>query len=420
MNYQDLLTTQDTQKQFVAQSGLDFAEPTYISCVSKKLSEIGLQLTNNQFDGLAVDIINLIDKKVESIKKWQNQELLDECYPADTIDLITQNKLQFGGDFCYARLSFIVDTNGKPNLIEINAQTPSFNYELESGTDLMLDLLQKPARNSQYITNLTNCLMDNLVALSQKINKPLGECRIGMMTCDSAEDLFEMKYLHSIVQSQKKCQQVSVFSNLECDFDSDNRIFNSKTNDRYDIIFNWYPLELAVGERYPDGTSFGELLAKSQTPIFNFDSFLAQNKYLLVDLKHPNIVPSFYTQEELREYLSTNIPTVQNNFVAKPIFGRQSLGIFGNNNSIHDNLHNNTQNHKMSGDLGDDYYNNQPYLYQPFVDSYPLIINKNLHNFVLEKFVYKTKTGWTPGGHGLRVNSPDTFTNDISPWVVIE
>ena len=110
------------------------------------------------------------------------------------------------------------------------------------------------------------------------------------------------------------------------------------------------------------------------------------------------------------------MPTAQNNFVAKPIFGRQSLGVFGSNG----NANNNSQNHKMSGDLGDDYYNNQPYLYQPFVDSYPLIINKNLHNFVLEKFVYKTKTGWTAGGHGLRVNSPDTFTNDISPWVVIE
>jgi hypothetical protein len=73
----------------------------------------------------------------------------------------------------------------------------------------------------------------------------------------------------------------------------------------------------------------------------------------------------------------------------------------------------------FSGDLSDDYFNSQYYIYQQMWNSYPVIYNNESYKSTLEKFVYKTKDGWKVGGQGLRISQSNIADNDSS-WLAIK
>jgi glutathionylspermidine synthase len=273
-------------------------------------------------------------------------------------------------------------------------------------------LLKLPLKDTDTQANLIACFKDNLETLTKSLSKKLADCKIGLLTCDTAEDIYQMNYFKNVISPiSKNCD---VLTTTILDFDQHNQVFNSSTGAKYDILFNWFPLELSSLYAYPDGSYFHELLAKSidskKIVVFNGKSFLAQNKYFLCWLQEQGIpadlqeywTPSFYTEQEV----------TSKDWIAKPIWGRQGSGIFGKQTIL-------GKEKDFSGDLSDDYFNSQYFIYQQMWSSYPVTYNNETYKTTLEKFVYKTNAGWKVGGHGLRISKSNIANNDSS-WLAIK
>jgi glutathionylspermidine synthase len=407
-NFSDKFTN-DTGLPYPKVQGRD-----YVLGQTINLSQTGCSLNQDEFDNLATNLASLIDQTTNKLYQEEKSTLGELCYPVELIDLMKAPT----SELSYMRLGFVVDLDGKPKLIEVNSQTPSFNYELEGGTDEGLQMLGKPPRNTRYITNLTQSLRDSLIACAKAIDKELGKCTIGFLTCDSTEDLYEMNYLKRVIDGLKITKKTEVCTNLTFDFKQvTGKPFNSDTETEFDILFNWYPLELTHESPYPNGAYFYNLLSKAmdtrQVSVYNGKSFIAQNKYLLVYLQENDLAdsslleyltPSFYTQEELAT------KGIQN-WIGKPIWGRQGAGIFGKQTVLGKTI-------DFSGDMSDEYYNNQYYIYQQMWDCYPIIIDQKSYKSTLEKFVYKTADGWKAGGQGMRISEKNVIDN-YSSWLIV-
>jgi len=402
-------------KQFEANTGFPYAKikgEDYVLNTTCTLNQAGLSLTQTELDDLSVKLAENIEKGTNELFNLNKSDLGELCYPIELIDLLKTKT----SDLSYMRLGFVVDIDGNPKLIEVNAQTPSFNFELEGGTDALLPLLNKPPRNTKYITNLTQSLRDNLLLCAESIGKELEDCTVGFLTCDSTEDIYQMNYFKRLIDGLNITKKTEVLTNLTFDFKKLNdKPFNSKTGTEFDILFNWYPLEFTNDNPYPDGSYFYDLLQKAietkQVAVYNGNSFIAQNKYLLVYMQENNLLdkgledywtPSFYTQEDMGDI---------QNWIAKPIWGRQGAGVFGKQKVLDKII-------DFNGDMSDDYYNNQYYIYQQMWDSYPIIVNNITYKSTLEKFVYKTKDGWKAGGQGMRISQENVINNDSS-WLVL-
>lgn len=382
------------------------------------------KLTQDELDNISIKIAQLFDKSSKSMQQEDLGTLGEYCYDINTINLIKVDD----SNLCYMRLGFVVDISGNPRLIEINSQTPSFNFELEEGTDIVLSQAKLNTRDTKYEVALHNCFKDNLLDCAENIDKKLLDCNIGILTCDSFEDIFQANYFKRIIKDLKICNTVEVLTNKHFGFKkTTGKPFRDELGytTEYDIILNWYPLEFSCDKedgKYPNGTLFKDLLLKAienkQVAIFNgIQSFVCQNKYLYnytqeffkkdilaLDLSK-YLVNSFYTEDKVKK--------VHDDWIGKPIWGRQGNGVFGMKNNVSFRSRENQK---------DDYYNNQYYIYQENPQLKTVLLEKDgvntFVNITLEKFVYKTKHGWKAGGQGLRVTS-DEVVKDSSQWVVI-
>lgn len=401
-----------TIKNFIETSNIPYANIDlflqYLEEV-KTLKDVGLNLSQEEFDIASVEIANIIDTASQEIIK---ENLTDYSYPSKTHKLIQQAS----DSLCYIRLGFMVDIKkGEPRLIEVNSQTPSFNRELEHLTTHALSLMGKK-RVFDYEINLRQCLKSNIYDLSKKLDIGLDKVNIGLFTCEDFEDVYEISYFKEIIEGLGIGNKIEVFTNTHFGITTDTnqrKVFNSKTGTEFDILFNWYPIEWLANEYYEDKSNIAEKLSEcieqNNIAIFNgTDSFVVQNKYLLnyifdSGLNHRYMLPAFYTQDDCLE-------AGYREYVGKPIFCRQGEGIFGI-----------TESGEISGNLDDPYYNNQDYSYQPFVNSYPIITKDNkLQNVTIEKFVYYDANlkVWKAGGQGLRVDTK-RVTDNSSPWLIL-
>lgn len=135
-------------------------------------------------------------------------------------------------------------------------------------------------------------------------------------------------------------------------------------------------------------------------------SFVVQNKEFLAKIwkseeKFPEtIIPSFYTKYELEMELG------KVDFIAKPIFGREGQGIFGQKTGV-----------SFEGDLSDSYYTDQNYIYQSFINPSQIRVDGTDYTYTLEKWVVKIDGIWYPAGQSLRLNNPlGIITNNESKW----
>lgn len=390
-------------EQFYNQSGfpyMNIGSQKYILPEVMGYSDLGLAIDKAEFDKVACGIAQALDSGINTIVNLPKSKIAEYGYPLESINLISQTSTN---NLSLMRLSFVINREDNlPVLIEVNSQTPSLNYELESGTQLMQKLSLKLPQIS--VEHLTNCLSNQLYNLANQLGKPLEQCNIGLLTCDSPEDIYQMNYYKNLIIEQNLGKSAEVVTNLNFGFDSEGYCCGSLTNSRYDILFNWYPLEWAVKESFGSGESFARLLDNAinsnRVAIFNgVESFVVQNKNYLVFMQAEDLWPknvqnhvsdSYYTESELLTTQSSNC-----NWIAKPIWGRHGTGVFGS-----------VDFRKFWGDLSDEYYNNQDCIYQPLWTS-KLFGNQKA---TLEVFVYKVSNQWEAGGMGLRL-SPDIITN---------
>jgi glutathionylspermidine synthase len=427
VNLSHIMSIQDTIKNweaenfsqgFVSETGIPYDSlngKQYLLGKTVSLDQTGCELDQNDFDTLSTDIATEIEKATNNLFVEEKSVLSELGYPIELIDIMKTS----GSDLSYMRLSYIIDTSGKPKLIEVNSQTPSFNFELESGTDDALVILGKKPRNSLYLSNLLTSLKINLLICSEQIGKELANCTVGFLTCDSSEDIYQMNYLKRLIDQLGIVNKTEVCTNLTFDFrQSSGKPFNSGTETQFDILLNWYPLEFTHTNPYPDGSYFYDLLKKAvdlkQVVVYNSKSFIAQNKYLLVYMQENGMVgdaimdywtPSFYTQDEVEK---VGIES----WIGKPIWGRQGSGVFGKQ-MIDGRLI------EFTGDMSDEYYTNQYYVYQQMWTCSPVIIDGIEYKSTLEKFVYKTNEGWKPGGQGMRISQESVIDNESS-WLIVE
>ena len=391
---------------FFTQLGMPFQDSNkdYATLDFVNFDNIGSKVNQSQFDNISIDIATTIDKY--SLQIIQNPELVDSLgYPKEITNHMDSNLVAM-------RLGYVVDINGKPILIETNSQTPSFWWECETGTDKVLGNYNK-MRNPSYYGNLQNCLKSEIKNLhkNNKDNKNL-KPNIGLVTCDSEDDIFQMTFIKNCLSSLQISDHTEILTINRMDISTDNKVFSLNTDKEFDILLFWYPIEWLVNDIFVDGTKvferLFELVKDNKIQIFNgMQSFLAQNKNLLAyiteiqDTIHPNIAPTFYTLKEFENSQNGN------DWIGKPIFGREGKGIFGKQNGK-----------DISGDCDDEYYNNQWYVYQPFIQTMPLIWNKKAYDFTLEKWVYKIDNVWQVGGQSLRISTNQIIDNK-SKWLSI-
>lgn len=389
---------------FFAKLGLPFQENNadYAILDSIDFTELKLNNSQDEFDQISTELASIIDVQSQII--GSQPDLLQSL--GHPTKLIQNND----SNLCVMRLGFLIDQNGTEKLIEINSQTPSFWWECETGLDKILEYNSKH-RDSRYFKNLKNCLKEQIKLLEIKLGTFL-KPSIGFVTCDNEDDIFQMAFVNNLVKELNLTSYSEVLTIDKMDIATNNRVYSLNTDQEFDILFLWYPLEWLVEQEFADQTEVVprllELVKKNKIALFNgLQSMVTQNKNLLAYITetqelHPNFVPSYYTIEELRNSSSNKD---NEDWIGKPIFGREGKGIFGKDKGK-----------DISGDVDDPYYNDQWYIYQPFIQTSQITFNKQLYNYTLEKWVYKVNGKWKPGGQSLRINLSKITTN-TSSWL---
>jgi glutathionylspermidine synthase len=406
---------QTEAKDFFDSLGFSYAQikdENYAILDSVSFEKLGLKIPLDKFDKVSCDLATLLDdyqKKLQELDSWH----IDFNYNSQLkhFNVGQQSPLS-----CM-RLGYVVDINGLPKLIEVNAQTPSFWWECEDGSDAVLHYLKKSPRKVDYQANLSAMFSYQLQQCSKLLNKSIDTINVGLITCNSKEDIFQMEFVKSKIKSLKMVNNIEVLA-IECmDINTEDQIFSLNSKQTFDVVFLWYPLEWLLEEKFNDGSEvascLNKVLQKNNAVIFNgLEAFITQNKNLFgfitenwdeVEKRQLDqfFTPSYYTQTELESDLG------KTQWLGKPIWGRQGMGIFGQDKIS-----------QIEGDLSDQYYNNQNCIYQPFHDLMPLVFKDTFYNFTLEKWVYKTENGWQAGGHSLRITK-DYITGDNSSWLTL-
>jgi glutathionylspermidine synthase len=403
-------------KEFFDSIGFAYSQhhnQTYALLDSISFQDLGLNIDLDKYKQLNSELAQVIDEA--QLKVIRNQKLaFDLAYPEKSLEILGVDT----GNLCCMRLGYVVDTSGNPKLIEVNSQTPSFWWECEKGREQVLQQLGKKTDRLE-IQSFENMLRFGLKQCAQKLGRPVSLLRVGFVTCDSLEDVFQMEFVNQQIKKFGLVFETEVLTINRLDVGQNNRFFSLNTEEEIDMLFLWYPLEWLCEETFADGTLVVDCLKTSleqkKLAVFNgVESFAAQNKNLFgfitefwdtLEAKDldTNFVPTYYTLEDLKKDLGLV------SYIGKPIFGRQGLGVIGQ-----DNFGN------IEGDLSDSYYNNQYYVYQPFVESKSLMYQGLSYHYTLEQWVYKTaENQWESGGLGLRI-TPKQVVDDLSQWLSVE
>jgi glutathionylspermidine synthase len=362
--------------------------------------DLDLRISQASFDLQCQDIAKIIDRESQSLINQPNG-LQDFSYPKNSLNYLDTN-------LSIMRLSFVIDQNKQPKLIEINSQTPSFFWECNDG---LQDAYQvNDASTLSYKNTLVKYLQNQADMINLKLNR-VTKPRVGLVCCDHPDDLFQMEYIQSLLDSTNASSFTEVLTIEQIDISSKSTVFSTVSNKEFDALLFWYPLEWLAVEKFADGSmaldTIFELVKQNKFQIINgMQSFVVQNKeflaslYETVDPLPKAFLPSFYTAEDLKKELG-NI-----DFIAKPIFGREGQGIFGEKAGA-----------SFEGDLSDSYYTDQNYIYQPLIQGSNLTIENQEYKYTLEKWVVKIDGNWQPAGQSLRLNEAnDLIVNNTCKW----
>jgi glutathionylspermidine synthase len=375
-------------------AGYAFQKPT-------KWQDLGLDMNQSSFDLQCQDIAKIVDRESQILINQPNQ-LQDFSYPKNSLNYLDTN-------LSIMRLSFIIDQNKQPRLIEINSQTPSFFWECHDG---LADTFQiNDPSTISYKNTLVKYLQNQIEFINLKLNR-VTKPRVGLVCCDYIDDIFQMEYVQTLLDSTNSSSYTEVITIEQIDISSKSTLFSITSNKEFDALLFWYPIEWLAAEKFADGTmaldSIFQLVKQEKLHIINgMQSFIVQNKEFLaslfetIDPLPKAFVPSFYASGDLKKQLG-NI-----DFIAKPVFGREGQGIFGETNGA-----------SFEGDLSDSYYTDQNYIYQPLIQGSKLTIDGQDYKFTLEKWLVKIDGIWQPAGQSLRINDvEDLIVNNTCKWV---
>jgi glutathionylspermidine synthase len=366
-----------------------------------KWDELELGLNQASFDIQCQEIAKVVDRESQTLINESNQ-LEDFSYPKNSLNYLDTN-------LSIMRFSFVVDQNKQPKLIEINSQTPSFFWECHDGLQDCYEI--SDTSTLSYKNVLIKYLQNQIELINLKLNR-VTKPRVGLVCCDHIDDIFQMQYVQTLLDSTATASYTEVVTIGQIDISSKNTVFSTVSNKEFDALLFWYPIEWLAAEKFADGSmaldSIFELVKQGKLQIINgMQSFIVQNKEFLASIYEtvdplPNgFLPSFYTTEDLKKQLG-NV-----DFIAKPTFGREGQGIFGETNGA-----------SFEGDLSDSYYTDQNYIYQPLIQGNYLTIDTKQYKYTLEKWVVKINGNWQPAGQSLRINdSQDLIVNNTCKWV---
>ena len=379
--------------------------PNYIFPNTVTWQDLNLNLTQEQFDLQCSQLATRIDQ--ESALLSTQPEVLESL---GFNPRISQFFTESSNNLSFMRFGFAVDNTNSPKLIEVNSQTPSFIWECHAG---LKDYHKKSSiSNTIYTDKLTKWLETQITAATLKINK-LMKPNIGIVCCNHPDDYFQMEYLQDIIKSSNLVYDSEVLNIEQIDVTATDRLFSLTTNKYFDILIFWYPIEWLLTDQFANGEQAFEaiwnLVANDKLVIINgLQSFVVQNKNFLAYLHEMHddlpslILPSFYTLDEYKAEFGDR------DYIAKPIFGREGLGIFGQKN-----------NEIFSGDCSDSYYTDQFYVYQPFLNGNKINLSGEQYTYTLEKWVVKINGIWHSSGQGLRISKSDIIDN-VGQWVGLE
>ena len=363
--------------------------------------DLDLNINQASFDSQCQEVAKIIDLESQKLINQPNQ-LQDFSYPKNSLNFLDTN-------LSIMRLSFVVDQNKQPKLIEINSQTPSFFWECHDGLLDHYNILDQGIQS--YKNSLVKYLQNQVELINIKLNR-VTKPRVGLVCCDHPDDLFQMEYIQTLLNTTNTASYTEVLTIEQIDISSKGTVFSTESNKEFDTLLFWYPIEWLAVEKFADGSmaldSIFELVKQNKLQIINgMQSFIVQNKEFLAQIYEmvnnlPDIfLPSFYTLEDFKAKFGNK------DYIAKPIFGREGQGIFGQVNQAH-----------FEGDLSDSYYTDQNYIYQPLIQGSDLVINNKQYKYTLEKWVVKIDGLWQPAGQSLRINdSQDLIVNNICKWL---
>jgi glutathionylspermidine synthase len=366
-----------------------------------KWQDLGLDINQASFDLQCQEAAKLVDRESQNLINQPNS-LQDFSYPKNSLNYLDTN-------LSIMRFSFVVDQNKQPKLIEINSQTPSFFWECHDGLQDCYGI-NDPSTVS-YKNTLVKYLQNQIEFINLKLNR-VTKPRVGLVCCEHLDDIFQMEYVQTLLNSTAEASYTEVVTIEQIDISSKNTIFSTVSNKEFDALLFWYPIEWLAAEKFADGSmaldSIFQLIKQEKLQIINgMQSFIVQNKeflaslYETVDPLPKAFVPSFYTSDDLKKEMG-NV-----NFIAKPVFGREGQGIFGEKNGGN-----------FEGDLSDSYYTDQNYIYQPLIQGSNLTIDEQDYKHTLEKWVVKIDGSWQPAGQSLRINdAQNLIVNNTCKWV---
>jgi glutathionylspermidine synthase len=380
----------------------------YASLESVAWERLGIGMSRAAFSEFSIQTATALGGHLDVMRDYDSAELRECGYPPVLCDDLA--RLDWG-EIRAMRLGYIVDTAGVPHLIEVNAQTPSFWWECETGSSLILEKLGLPhpgVHSPDLLASLAQMLADAEKYLGRKAS------RLGFVVGDAQEDVFQMKWLSQLVSQSDPGLEVEVLTISRLDVNKESAVpYSLNSSLQFDVLFLWYPLEWLATERFVDGVEVWPELSRGLSThqwywANGIASFIMQNKYFLAD---------YCTQNPAQSAITHTVATLDeiqavspDQWIAKPIWGRQGMAVFGTQ-----------QGNEFYSDFSDTYYSNQWYAYQPFFSPTPFYFHGVPTTYTLEQWVYHDGSQWKAGGYSLRLNAADTLvSSDDSRWLVVQ
>jgi glutathionylspermidine synthase len=348
------------------------------------------------------EIFNIVARRM---RRWDVPELENWGFHKEYGDL-----LQVPWDYIFCMRVGWGWQGDQPKILEINSQTPSFWFELETGNRLFAQKfgLQDPTPGSDIFLrqSLNQAIATRLQELpEQRRLQPT----VGFVSPNYWEDIDMLRWLASF------CDYESDVLHIEnLDFTKKTNIpFNRETGKLLDALIFWYPLEwlddltFASGE-YVWSVFLDGLKRKSFVLVHGIPAFFAQSKAILAYITEH--AKDLFVEEKSeaeqyfpKTYLSPD--KLGGTYFAKPLWGREGRGSFIMKDG-----------EMFRSRYQEDYYIQQQKVYQELLSLPKLQFEDKSLTVIYESWVYRVGDKFVPGGIGLR-GSEHVITDDYCYFI---
>ncbi|MBE3561652.1 MAG: glutathionylspermidine synthase family protein [Ktedonobacteraceae bacterium] len=278
------------------------------------------------------------------LQQADGQVLIDMGFPSSALPYARVMIPRMPAVMC-GRFEFAMTVEG-PKLLEFNAETPTFVVELFHMNGQVCADFGLVDPNPHCQEQLAQSIRTSIHAALSWLELPPQHRASVVFTSYATrkEERGTTEFYRSLLEPQEHLPYRTSYCGLDELRVTSDGLFTA-SGERGDVLYKLYPTEHLIEDEAPDGTPVGlalmDLVCRRRLAVINPPvAFVLQNKALLAVLWAMHVAHSeFFTPEEhawiaqyvLPTYLDTydanGCPLFTNQYVAKPVYGREGASI---------------------------------------------------------------------------------------------